>query len=303
MKLDKNLFWTSKIALIISFVGFVLLILFSILNSFNDWSWIINPELADNYGSLIGGVIGSLFSLAGIFLLYETIIKQQNTFNIQQFESKFFELLKFHRENVRNIVNYRVPSEKKEQVSSSSYFVELIDQFDVLYKSIEKYSNNTLRQSELINITLLVLYYGVSNKTRSTLEKQLDKYESSLVKTIINNLRKLKTNYDSGIVYYGGHQHRLSHYLRHLSQSVKFVDRSEFLKEDQKYEYIKLLRAQMTLYELKFLFYVSFTHIGSSWEKKYSLITKYKLIKNLPEELGNNIKPKTYYKLQYDWES
>lgn len=34
--------------------------------------------------------------------------------------------------------------------------------------------------------------------------------------------------------YYGGHQFRLGHYFRHLYQTYKFVDSSEFLSKEQK---------------------------------------------------------------------
>lgn len=94
--------------------------------------------------------------------------------------------------------------------------------------------------------------------------------------------------------YYGGHQHRLGHYFRHLFQSYKFLRENDFLSEDQKYFFAKTLRAQLSTYEQALLFINSISSLGMKWEYKFEykegedkigLISKYHLIKNL---LGNH---------------
>jgi hypothetical protein len=107
--------------------------------------------------------------------------------------------------------------------------------------------------------------------------------------------------------YYGGHQHRLGHYFRHLYQSFKYLDQNELLNESQKRFYGKTFRAQLSTYEQALLFINSITSLGMNWEFTYvpeksaitspyaGLITNYNLIKNLPGTHLFKIKYRTYY--------
>ena len=106
--------------------------------------------------------------------------------------------------------------------------------------------------------------------------------------------------------YYGGHQFRLGHYFRHLFQSYKYLNQHSDLDEKQKYFYGKLLRAQFSTYEQALIFINSISSLGMKWEynpenndtlkTNNALITKYNLIKNLPDEHMFGIRYKTYYK-------
>ncbi|QDK80821.1 hypothetical protein EXU85_20300 [Spirosoma sp. KCTC 42546] len=129
--------------------------------------------------------------------------------------------------------------------------------------------------------------------------------ETKDVPSLLNN------NY---IKYYGGHQHRLGHYFRHLFQSYKYLNTSTVLSEKQKYFYGKMLRAQLSTYEQALLFINSISSLGMKWEftpdtsdlsvpnpkpneniVRTDLITTYHLIKNLPGTHIENFVYKTYY--------
>ncbi|WP_040282718.1 putative phage abortive infection protein [Psychroserpens damuponensis] len=106
--------------------------------------------------------------------------------------------------------------------------------------------------------------------------------------------------------YYGGHQFRLGHYYRHLFQSYKYLNEHPDLNQDEKYQYGKMLRAQLSTYEQALIMFNSISALGMKWEFtpekpknsdiKTNLITTYNLIKNLPGEHLYGIKYKTYYK-------
>jgi hypothetical protein len=98
--------------------------------------------------------------------------------------------------------------------------------------------------------------------------------------------------------YYGGHQHRLGHYFRHLFQSYKFLSSQVIIKEQERYFYGKTLRAQLSTYEQFLLFVNSLSSLGMKWEYTvekedlfetqnktlfdFKFITRYNLIKNMP---------------------
>ncbi len=110
--------------------------------------------------------------------------------------------------------------------------------------------------------------------------------------------------------YYGGHQYRLGHYFRHLYQSFKYLDSHPDIDEGQKYQYGKLLRAQLSTYEQLVLFVNSISALGLRWElspevvngKPVRLITKYNLIKNVPSSHFTKIYYRHYYpKVDYEF--
>ena len=288
----KKYTWTLIIGSTLAAVGLLLILIFSFAKAFNDGSGVLNANLANNFGGFIGGLVGPIFSLAGFLLLYETIIaqrqsfdKQQESFEIQQFETKFFELIQFHRDNVSQMVHCVPWNKEKNYYDKARVFIEMKSQFLKIFKVVKTkvdISNKISfenKERSAINISYLILFFGTPLVSRADLELYLTKYgyAKDLTDSIIKELYQKKTEYDTKTVYYGGHQVRLGHYFRHLFQTVKFVDKIKFLNEKQKYNYVKILRAQLTQHELAIFFVNSFS-IGQEWEKnKY--ITKYKIDK------------------------
>jgi hypothetical protein len=73
------------------------------------------------------------------------------------------------------------------------------------------------------------------------------------------------------------------HYFRHLYRIIKFVDKSELIEGKHKYEYIGMVRATLSRYELVWLFYNCLSGYGK--EKFKPLIEQYAILKNLRTEL------------------
>lgn len=79
----------------------------------------------------------------------------------------------------------------------------------------------------------------------------------------------------------------LDHYFRHLYRIVKFVDDATILENKaKKYEYLCILRAQLSDYELGLLFYNCLSDNGI--DKFKPLIEKYALFNNLRDKVLNN---------------
>jgi hypothetical protein len=303
----KSWSWRIVIALTLSGTGFALIAIFGFNKSFHNANGLFDPLLASQFGNFIGGLVGPMFYLASVFLIYETIISQNKSFERQQFETKFFELIRFHRQNIAEM-EYRVPWEDHKYITGPLVFREIKSQFTKLYKIvcpfIEACDNIPAdkKQTDAINITYQLLFFGVSQSTLPILEGLLDrKYDKALINNIINEVRKERTIFNPETMYFSGHQVRLAHYYRHLYQLVNYVDNTEFLTDKQKYNYVKILRAQLSQHEIA-IFFLNSLSLGQPWEKN-NYITKYKFIKNLPPNFIDDIDPKVYYNgFDYEWE-
>ena len=116
----------------------------------------------------------------------------------------------------------------------------------------------------------------------------------------------------SKIKYYGGHQHRLGHYYRHLFQTYKFLFLQNSINDEEKYFYGKTLRAQLSNYEQALLFVNSISSLGYKWEldcdyskdsKPMRLITYFQLIKNVSGRRFVDLDYRDFYKkIKYEFE-
>lgn len=102
----------------------------------------------------------------------------------------------------------------------------------------------------------------------------------------------IKAN-DYGVYSYISATTRFDHYFRHLYRIFKYVDTSDLIPDDERYEYACIVRSQLSDYELVMLFYNCLTSNGR--EKFKPLIEKYVIFNNLREELLANVEHKKLY--------
>ncbi len=172
---------------------------------------------------------------------------------------------------------------KKERVDQLYEFFRLF--FAKYEKKHMSFLENALalRQSEFIE-----LFTKMPQNINITYHLKNQSWLASFI-----NLKKKKYK------RFGGHQHKLGHYFRHLFQIITYIDKQDVLSYVEKYEYIKTLRAQLSNYEQYVFYFNSMSHLGGEWEKKYTgdqntdfnkfLISKYNLIKNIPNPALHNI--------------
>lgn len=205
------------------------------------------------------------------------------------------------------------------------------EKFFKVFEKRDIFKNNYLNYNFLVNeIAYLITYWGVPEDSTKDLSESLSSYES-FIKDILEDVKKYPTAYSdftSSILlnlhfrelpefrnflktepncdepyfkFFGGHQHRLGHYFRHLFQAVKYIDEQPrlVLSKKKKEDYVKLLRAQLSNYEQALLFINSLSKLGRNWEysnkKGNNLITEYEMIKNLPPNFVPCMNPKYYY--------
>jgi len=351
----------------------LLLVIFLIKSSKISLNQEIDTAIWGQYGDIVGGVVGTLFSLVGTFLIYITFEEQRKQNKREGFESSFFEMLRLHRENVSelNYTKYEfrpikghmttattrkvfriIFMEFQECYNEIKTFTEGIKEDDILeylYKNkLNSIINNRkiiIKEMALIDISFSIVYYGSGEEGQVILRDSFKgKYKkeffikvltfmklkptkeynavyenwrtftnipSKRITIAINELCegninpnkrdsvKAKSISDSKYTkYYGGHQHRLGHYYRHLFQTYKYLISAKYLTEDEDIFYGKMLRAQLSTYEQALLFINSISSLGMKWgltPEPVDIITRYHLIKNLPGTHVSDIIFKTYY--------
>jgi hypothetical protein len=185
----------------------------------------LEVDTTGQVGDFIGGVVGTLFSLSAFLVLLLTLSEQSNATYFERFESKFFELVKFHRENTHYLTytafekNNLDDSEEKVQsrtFASRQVFRAIFDQFMECRNELKPFfrnlnetdiftptyyiklrlvpelvSNpNSLRMLAQIDITYCIVFYGLSAEGALILKDLFaDKYQSRLTTDILNYLR------------------------------------------------------------------------------------------------------------------
>lgn len=76
------------------------------------------------------------------------------------------------------------------------------------------------------------------------------------------------------------------HYFRNLYQIIKYIDESHLIEDDERYDYICIVRSQLSTYELIHLFYNCISN--EDYEKFKLLIEKYAILSNLRIDLLAN---------------
>lgn len=212
--------------------------------------------------------------------LYLTLKDQRESSEIEKFTTKYFELLKFHRDNVQEVL--------MGEESGKKVFVNLIREFrEALSQVKDIAARHHLHHSpqQLIEIAYYILFIGVGPNSSRMLKIALknfntpfvDNLEETLNQTVLKEEIKKKRQFK--YLPFEGHQSRLGHYYRHLYQTVKFVDAQNI--DIDKYDYVKTIRAQLTTHEQALLFLNSFSSMGKKWREEH-LLLKYKMVKNIP---------------------
>lgn len=240
----------------------------------------VDPATAGQLGDFVGGYIGTIFALVSVVFLYSTLKNQREASTTEKFETKYFELIKMHRDNVAEI-GIGDDFGKKIFVMMIREFREILK----ITKEVAAKKNQNFNQKELFIISYYALFFGVGPNSSRMLKEALKGYDQSFVDefewTLNNDTTKsaVKSERKFKFIPFEGHQSRLGHYYRHLYQTVSYVNKQT--ADFDKYEYVKTIRAQLTTHEQALLFINCLTPIGQVWWDE-NLLLGYRFVKNIP---------------------
>lgn len=296
----------SWAAIILSAAGLIILFVFLWLLSHEyriGGSDKILLEQTAQVGDFIGGLVGAIWAFAGVILFFaalriqskefkaqrkqlglqkeelektrEEFKLQNNTMRLQRFENTFFSLLSLHHQIV-NDIDMVIESPKKKGGASLRVTLHDIEIVQELIKGRDVFHKRFIELKKEFEI-----------RSSSSI------HEPSSV-TYLSFWETVQTDF--------------GHYFRNLYRIIKLVDQTAFIanseqsdnqdtleKENLKeqYKYTSIVRAQLSDFELLWLFYNCLSPNG---EKKFKpLVEKYGMLKNMPLNLIHDNKLRNSY--------
>ncbi len=207
---------------------------------------------------------------------------QNETLKRQRFENTFFQMMSLQQEIVNNLsFSY---DERQETKTLDGNRSDNRGSMSLLLGRNEEIGYNTKTSTTTITRTL---------KGRDVFSKMFEEAGQTYIEEkdlIVKEVRD--AIYENGIEVYPllVYPANLDHYFRHLYRIVKFVDETKLIDEEDKYEYIGIVRATLSRYELLWLFYNCL-----SKDKFKRLIERYALLKNLRTALLVDEEHETLY--------
>jgi len=316
---DKNTIITAISFLVI---GLLTILWFIIFKPFNDWSFNTDSTLFGQFGDFIGGFVGTIFSLVAIIFLYKTLIAQQRSikkqdeaidlqksaYEIELFETTFFNLLKTQQELTNAIKAYfhRLNenfSTVQYTVLGREFFAYSNVEIKKIWLSIENESYVGMFDDSEDYITYLKEEIGefYNPESPSFCHPDEAKFEESkirneeklrhtnkhykITKDIWENTRNLDTIKKIEKIYglyFQRYHYAIGHYFRHLYHIIKYV--CDFKPSSEQHydinmKYINFIQAQMSSFELMLLFYNA-----CAFPKLLKYLRDYNFLENLAEE-------------------
>lgn len=223
----------------------------------------------------------------------EEMEKQNEVLKQQRFENTLFQLLTLHTDIVDKL---SIASHSKRE--AFSYFIALMKEYCLDFSAFQ-ILNKVPRDSthSLLNVV-------DPDQLSKILEKHLETSEIGVLVSVISKSNQAVSKYLDGDEnlhqeyinnsYLKAHDKSselLSHYFRNLYNIFKFIDESELISDDQKSEYARIVRAQLSDCELVAIFYNSLIRPNGykmefGFPKMTRLIKKYDITQNIN---GNSI--------------
>ena len=250
----------NTISLILLVVlGIIALISIPYLIIHKSWFYSLESEKAYQIGGALNGLTAPILGVVMAIVTYLAFYIQWKAnkqitqdMKIGRIETQFYQMLGLHRENVKGF-RYIAKDSTEKDMHGREAFDKLRDIVRAAYNCSMK-----ITPQEKIREAYDIIFIGNDNR-----------------------------NFNCH-----GHAVEIAHYIRQLFHIVKFVANNKDLSDEQKHEYLRQLRAQMSTDEQILLFYNWYSGRGSEWENdENNFLSEYRMIHNIfPERMPLEIK-------------
>ncbi|WP_313101626.1 putative phage abortive infection protein [Epilithonimonas sp.] len=250
-------------------------------------------------GDFMSGTVASIWSLSGLFFIYVAFLGQKQQLLNQQLEIMYSQLeVKYTRlELAGQKLEMKEQNETLKLQKFENTFFNLLSLHHQIVDGIDEIE---AKETSKGGRDLL--------RERSSFEAHINRNENKTVEHVIIKgrdvfknsyqylIRRIESNpetdyIDSYMVVYSAVQTDFGHYFRNLYRIIKFIDETRFMENETEnfktqYKYTSMVRAQLSDYELLWLFYNCLSSNGK--EKFKPFVEKFALFKNLPKDKVHN---------------
>lgn len=301
---------TEKTSIFLIWAGMlilgIMLILFLFRASIFDLDQEIDQSKFDSFGSIVGGLIGSIWSLASIILFYIALNEQRKATNHQREaiddQKKALEInIRAFEAQVESlkIQTNEFELQREELAQTRQVFIEQsktlkLQQFESTFFSMLNLHHQIVNTMDATKIVRQhPMFASLTGKSEPTIVNYTARdcfkyfYEQFQQQYSIDSIGQPEEFDKSAEIelitkcysaFYIENQSDLGHYFRNLYQILKFINTKN---PDDKFFYSNLLRAQLSAFELLLLFYNCLSTFGR--EKFKPLIEHYHFLQNMPK--------------------
>ncbi|PZD79333.1 putative phage abortive infection protein [Mesonia sp. K7] len=266
---------TEKNSKILLWVGLALLLLgviFFLWKESISFSTKINSNKAAQFGDLIGGIVGSLWSLAGVILFYVALTEQRTDIQINrkaleaQVQALNQQIQEFELQRSELTETRKVFEEQSETLKIQRFENTFFQLLSLHHELIDK-----------LNFSLHEINFGLRNyESREVLSEASAKLDNKIERSNLISQRNSSGGYtyienppDSIYsseerlldvykqFYFEDFKQILSHYFRNIYHIFKFIYKSELIINSKKQFYASIVRAQLSSDELFLILYNS----------------------------------------------
>ncbi|MFC2131796.1 putative phage abortive infection protein [Bacteroidota bacterium] len=226
-------------------------------------------EILGQFGEYIGGIVGSVWALAGVILFYETLRFQRRELKLQREE-----LQNQREDNMEQTQQYILQNQTLMTRKLEGTFFQLLSLHNSTVDSLIlnfKY-HPSLKGSGKAIIQGRYCFNHFYRFYTSTFHDYID--VTGIVSTDTEDMRELLN--ETFEKFYQEFHEDIGHYFRNLFNLGLFVNQSNLYN---KKFYFNLIRSMLSNYELVLLFYFCLSNYGKNMK---SLIEKYSLFVQLP---------------------
>lgn len=219
-------------------------------------------------GDTIGGIVGPIIGLIGILITFQAFYIQYVANNFQrkaiytqQLESKLFELLRIHRENLISL---------KSSGAEGSFSLKTSNLLLMQMIQICNTSNigKVLSDIDVIRLSFSVLYSGLNKRNNDRIVNSLKSPHEHSEKTIRLCLTKID-NIQPSPDLEEGQESQLESYYRNLYQIYAFLDsQGGSLSVDERTVFDDIIFAQISRHEAILVLFFATTEEGAYWRKQ-----------------------------------
>ncbi|SFF31989.1 putative phage abortive infection protein [Sunxiuqinia elliptica] len=260
-----------------------------------SFSSAVDSEKFSQFGDFIGGIIGSIWSLAGVILFYVALTEQKKDIQINrktletqvealQQQIKEFKLQRIELEETRKVFTEQSITLKNQRFENTFFQLlslhhEIIDKLNFIKKSGGFRENRHLEKREVLSQAFIDLNHRIEYINSTNKQDEYGQIISTPneAQTLEVAESRLMEAYDT--FYFNEYKQLLSHYFRNIYHVYKFIFTNRLIEKKEKQFYASIVRAQLSSDELFLILYNSLKK-GLGYPNFLFLIKEFDVMQN-----------------------